>query len=235
MVKEDRLEKLLRQLTNLAQNKDKTKEELLSDIIYSMWDKSAEEDNDLGYLLEVTDNKDEKEFLNKRLAAYKNDFDFNISTDTGDLRVILLLELQIRRITKLCADRKDKIDTNLADDLNKYIKQLSEVKGKLGISKIQRQGSQQTPFDQLQEVKQLAVEYIQKHKDEYTWKCTQCGTIHLLARKHSAYDEDGGIWNPKLIELHNQKKLTIEEVAEILETSCDAIKRICQRKGIKLK
>jgi hypothetical protein len=207
----------------------------LSDIIYSMWDKSAEEDSELGYLLECTENKDEREFLNKRLAAYFNDFEFNKSTDLGDLRLILLLELQIRRVTKLCADRKDKIDTNLAEDLSKYTKELREVKGKLGISKAQRQGSQQTPFDQLQEVKQLATEYIQKHRDEYTWRCASCGQMHLLARKHSAYDEDGVIWNEELIKLHNSGTLTLKQMADILETSEDAIKRIAKRKGFKLK
>jgi len=234
MSQQTRLSNLLRQISNLAQNKGKTREELLEGVIYGLWDKTSEEDSELGYLLTCTENKDEKEFLNTRLSAYLNDFEFNKSTDLGDLRVVLLYELQIRRLTKLCADRKDKIDSSLAEDLNRYTKELTAIKGKLGISKSQRQGGKQTPFDQLQETKQRALEYIKKNRDSYTWRCASCGQMHLLARKHSSFDEDGYVWNEKLIELHNKKKLTLEEVAAILETSPDAIKRICKRKGWKL-
>jgi len=235
MSQKNRLENLIKQLSSLVQNKKKSREQILEEIIYKLWSKESMEDSELGYLLDFAETKEEKEFLNKRLSAYLNDFEFNKSTDLGDLRVIFLLELQIRRLTKLASERKGKIDSSVSEDITKYSKELREVKTKLGISKFQRHGKQKTPFDELQEIKRQGLDYIRQHRDEFVWRCKNCGQMHLLARKHSAFDEEGYIWNEELVKLYNEGCITLEQAAKVLETSEDNIRRICKRKGFKLK
>ena len=228
------LNKKLNKYKTLKPFKDKPKENILVAIIKSLWTDTEDVKYRLGYLYGTVKNESEKKFLIERLHTYSADFSFNDSTDLGDLRQILSYELELRRLQEQAKD-KDKSDFNFIDMMKKISDTLRELKLKLGISRSQRKSSTESGVDYITRVKKAAVEYMQKHRDEFLWKCKNCGQMHLLARRHTAFDERGSIWNIKLITLYNEKKLTLEEVAEILGTSTEQIKYICQQKKVELR
>ena len=228
------IDKRINKYQRLKPFKDKPKENILIAIIKSLWTDTEDVKYKLGYLLDTVKNEGEKKFLLTRLKEYSKDFSFNDSTDLGDLRQIFSLELELKRLQEQAKD-KDKSDYNLADVMKKYSDTLRELKLKLGISRSQRSSSKEAGVDYLTRVKKAAFEYMQKHRDEFIYKCKSCGCIHLLARRHTAFDEYGNIWNMKLITLYNEGKLTLKEVAEILETSEEYIKYICKQKKVELR
>ena len=214
--------------------KDKPKENILVAIIKSLWTDTEDVKFKLGYLYDDVRDEEEKKFLIARLKEYSEDFNFNNSTDLGDLRQILSYELELKRLQKVAKD-KDKSDYNSIDVRKKVSDTLRELKLKLGISRSQRTSSTETGVDYITKVKKAAVEYMQKHRDEFLWKCKNCGQMHLLARRHTAFDEYGSIWNMDLISLYNQKRLTLEEVAKVLGTSVEQIKYVCKQKKVELR
>ena len=228
------LDTKINKLRHLKPFKGKSTEVILENIIKSLYVDIEDTKYKLGYLYTAVKSDEEKNFLVSRLKAYEEDFTFNQSTDLGDLRQILSFELELKRLQENVATR-DKADLNVIEIMNKLSNTLKELKLKLGISRSQRKSSVESGVDYITRVKKAAVEYMQKHRDEFIWKCKKCGQMHLLARRHSAFDEQGWIWNLKLVALHNEGKLTLKEVAEVLETSEEYIKYICQRKKIELK
>jgi len=231
---ENWLETKITKFKSLIQYQGKSLEEILTAIIKSLFVDTEDIKFKLGYLYDTVKDDSEKQFLVERLKAYEADFSFNISTDLGDLRQILSYELELRRLQIESATRDAK-DFLVIENMKKMSDTLRELKLKLGISRSQRKTSVESGVEILDRIKKVAAQYIQEHKDEFMWKCANCGQVHLLARRHSAYDEFGGIWNLKLIVLYNEGKLTLQEVADILGTSKEYIKYICQRKNIKLR
>ena len=228
------IDKRVNKYQRLKPFKDKPKENILVAIIKSLWTDTEDVKFKLGYLYDDVRDEEEKKFLIARLKEYSEDFNFNNSTDLGDLRQILSYELELKRLQKVAKD-KDKSDYNSIDVRKKVSDTLRELKLKLGISRSQRTSSTETGVDYITKVKKAAVEYMQKHRDEFLWKCKNCGQMHLLARRHTAFDEFGNVWSMKLITFYNEKKLTLKEVAEILETSEEYIKYICGQKKIELR
>lgn len=218
----------------LAQFKDKPAEEILSAIIKSLYVDTETIEYQLGYLYNAVKNSDEKKFLIDRLKDYQTDFSFNTSTDLGDLRQLLSFELEMKRLQEQAAV-KDKSDMTIVKMMNEVSDTLKELKTKLGISRSQRKTSTESAMDYLTRIKKSASEYINQHRDDFLWKCASCGQTHLLARRHSAFDEYGNIWSAKLIDLYNAGKLTLQEVADVLETSKEFLILICHRKNINLR
>ena len=228
------LENKIAAFKTLTPFKDKPVEDILTAIIKSLFTDTDTIEHELGYLYTAVKNSDEKKFLVERLKAYKEDFAFNSSTDLGDLRQLLSFELEMKRLQEQVA-KKDKSDLSLVKMMNEVSDTLKELKTKLGISRNQRKTASESAIDYLTRIKKSATTYINEHRDEFTWKCAGCGLTHLLGRRHSAYDEYGSIWNLKLIVLYNEGKITLKEVAEVLETSEEFVKLICKRKNITLK
>jgi len=228
------LETKVNKLKRLKPFQGKSTEVILTNIIKSLYIDTEDVKYKLGYLYDTGKNETEKKFLLERLHTYEKDFNFNDSTDLGDLRQILSYELELLRLQEQSKD-KDKSDYNLVDIMQKVSNTLRELKLKLGISRSQRSSGKETGIEYITKIKKAAYEYMQKNRDEFSWKCKNCGQMHLLARRHSAFDEQGGIWNMKLVSLYNQKRLSLKEVSEILDTSPEYIKYICQRKKIELR
>jgi len=214
--------------------KGKSIEDILTAIIRSIHVDTEDIKYKLGYLYDNLKDDEEKEFLIERLRAYEEDFSFNSSTDLGDLRQILSYELELRRFQVESATRDSKNYT-VIENMKKVSDTLRDLKSKLGISRSQRKTASETSMEYLTRVKKSAVQYMQEHRDEFVWKCSQCGCMHLLGRRHSAYDEFGGIWNLKIIVLYNEGKITLDDAAAILETSKEYLILICKRKNIKLR
>jgi hypothetical protein len=228
------LENKILMYKTLAPFKDKPLEDILLGIIKSLFIDTEDIEYKLGYLYTAVKNAEEKKFLIDRLKDYQTDFTFNSSTDLGDLRQLLSFELEMKRLQEQAAN-KDKSDLTVVKMMNEISDTLKELKTKLGISRSQRKTASETAMEYLSRVKKSAAQYINEHRDEFLWKCASCGQTHLLARRHSAYDEHGSIWNMKLIVLYNEGKITLKEVAEVLETSEEYIRLICKRKNIKLR
>lgn len=228
------LENKILMYKGLAPFKDKPVEEILTAIINSLYSDTETVEHQLGYLYTAVKSAEEKKFLVDRLKDYQTDFTFNSSTDLGDLRQLLSFELEMKRLQEQAAN-KDKSDLNIVKMMNEVSDTLKELKTKLGISRSQRKTASESAMEYLSRIKKSAATYINEHREDFVWKCAGCGLTHLLGRRHSAFDEHGGIWNLKIITLVNEGKITLDDAAAILETSSEFLKLICKRKNIKLR
>lgn len=227
------LNKRLDKLKSLKPFQNKPESDLLINIIKSLWSDEDDAKIKLGYLYDSAKNDEEKKFLIESLKHYETDFEFKQS-DESDLRQLLTFELELRRL-QLQAVQGDKSNLTIIETLQNLSETLRDLKTKLGIIRGQRESTKDSVFELFTRTKQAALKYITEHNDEFMWKCSQCSAIHLLARRHSAYDDEGGLWSLQLITFYNEKKLTLQEVASVLETSTEYLRAICFRKGIKLR
>lgn len=247
----NKLAKLKQKFQNMRWMKGKSESELLTELLFREWQAVDEADEGLGTLLEVVApkpndsgqiTKDEKKraaadlaFIRQRFLKYRDEFELNTSTDIGDLRNIIYYEMLVRSIQSSITEDFDKYNKSKMDALNDANKALSDLKSKLGITKSQRQKKGESAFQNWSRIKKEAYDYMQKHKDEFMWKCKNCGVFHFMMRRHTAFDEYGVIWNRQIIDYVNEDVLTIRQAAKILEVSPMYLVDVCKKKNIPLK
>lgn len=126
---------------------------------------------------------------------------------------------------------KDAVDSKLIKDIENQIKMVSSEllnwRKQLGLD--ERIKEEDNPAVLLERYCKEAEEYIKNHSGEYTWKCSKCGQMHLMTYPHFAFEE-GAVWNLELWQLRD--KISIEEIAKVLMTSPEALKRTAKKKGL---
>lgn len=181
---------------------------------------------------------EEKELLNsfvglqsteikKALELYNNytsENSFESLAEKTTLTNLVYLEILKERmqlfIKKEGEEKEGAIPLNMTEKVLELDTQIMTLKEKLGMLKDKNTNS---PLEIIKELKEKALKYYEEHAGETYVKCPYCLQLFRLLAKIDNLEPTKAvmfkgttIYNQKLMELYHNKKLTIEEIAEIL-------------------
>lgn len=197
----------------------------------------------------------ERKFIREIFKSLSSHFDWTKHPD--DLRKLIILELRFKQIEE---DRPSKDIVQTTTALSSEIRLLKE---KLGITKGQLGGEQETAYALVERTKAEARKFIDEHRGQFEWKCAHCGGMNLMEAPHFAFDplcshgswdpngnfiEDHlpqdcpkrknyggqGVWNNDIAQLVREGVLTPVQAAKILRTSPIAFLATAQEIGVDL-
>ena len=179
---------------------------------------------------------DDKEIkLAKDLAQrYLTEFTPKTISDKNNLKSVIYLEvLQFRLqavMNELTAQGATAIPLNLVDSIHKNLKEIAANKERLGLIGKEKEQKENDGFKTLQNVKEKFKIWMENNQGSRSLVCPSCGQMVMLKirmdkwipQKHPFF-KDRFLANKKLMQLYLQKRLTKEEIAEVLNSSPDYI------------
>ena len=214
----DELEKTIKKLSNLTQNKNKTPEELKL---------LAEEE-----LLkkEIIDNtfaatKEEEEYVKELLKKYMCQGSIETESDKLTLNQLLcqeLIALRFQNLLKIQYSAANPAqDLEIVEQLDKVVKRISELKVELGLSQKDRQSA--TWLAEWDKLKRKALAYYETHKGCNVVKCPYCSKIFYLLLKTEHLTAETCNWfrgtdlyNLKLMQMVEKNQITRQDAADVL-------------------
>jgi hypothetical protein len=138
-----------------------------------------------------------------------------------DLVYLEMLNDQIKEyIEQEQKEHKGALPVKMMEQLVTNNTQILELKEKLGMMK---DADSESALDLINELKEKALAYYDEHAGETYVKCPECQSLFRLLMKvdglepaKATFFKGTTLYNVKLMELYHYKKLTLEEVAEIL-------------------
>jgi uncharacterized C2H2 Zn-finger protein len=108
----------------------------------------------------------------------------------------------------------------MTEQLVENTNQIMSLKEKLGMM---RDAESESALDLINELKEKALTYYNEHAGETYVKCPECQNLFRLLMKidglevaKATFFRGTTLYNQKLMELYHYKKVTLEEVAEIM-------------------
>jgi len=179
--------------------------------------------------------KEEIKFADKLYANYIDHHHIEGFNDLEDLKTLVfntILENRIKtdiapKINKETKELEFRIPSKMAtDSLTNIQKQNLDLKNKLGLNKSKKLGWLDFWGGLCEKINAHAVH----NRGSFTFKCPSCGKLALLLRKISDYNTfDFGIfrgtaiYSEKMMELIDDKKITVEDAAAIFAVSPEYI------------
>ena len=212
------LEKTIKKLSNLTQNKNKTPEEVKL---------LAEEE-----LLkkEIIDNtfaatKEEEEYVKELLKKYMGQGSIETESDKLTLNQLLcqeLIALRFQNLLKIQYSAANPAqDLEIVEQLDKVVKRISELKVELGLSQKDRQSA--TWLAEWDKLKRKALAYYETHKGCNVVKCPYCSKIFYLLLKTEHLTAETCNWfrgtdlyNLKLMQMVEKNQITRQDAADVL-------------------
>jgi len=202
---------------NLRQNKNKSPEE-----IEQLVDKKILEEELLTSFVGLDDVE-----IKKAISLYNRyvtECSFESLAEKSTLINLVRDEMIKERILmqiKEDHDNKNKANSlHLIEGIRELEDHISNQKEKLGML---RGKDSESAIDIINELKEKALAYYNEHAGETYVKCPECQAFFRLLMKvdnlepaKATFFKGTTLYNVKLMELYHYKKLTIEEVAEIL-------------------
>jgi len=221
------LDREVRRIRNLTQNKNKTEEELLIIAKESM--ERQEILSSLTFCLE-----DEKKFATELLNKYLEESSLESASEKDTLKHLIDLEVLLERIKKQLNTEYGKVNPTIPiafiQQVTELTNQIMELKDKLGLS---RKQEQQTVLDEWNKLKAKALAYYKESAGCNVVRCPECNKLFMLLKDLKGYSAEKTTWfkktllyNKKLFELYDQRRITIEEMAIIFGVSKDYIVHI---------
>jgi len=212
----DRDKEIQRQ-ANLRQNQGKSIEE-----ITEMVDKKAEEKDLLNTFVGL-DEPEQKKAL-QLYERYVSEHSFESLAEKSTLVNLIYLEVLNDRIKLFIKqegeEKKGAVPLRMTEQLVENTTQIMQLKEKLGMLKNKENES---ALDVINELKEKALTYYEEHAGETYVKCPECQNLFRLLMKIDGLDvakatffRGTTLYNQKLMELYHYKKVTLEEVAEIM-------------------
>lgn len=210
-------EKLLKKLSTLKQNIGKTPEELMKEV-----DKKIEEEELVNSFVGL--NSVEKTKALHLYDKYISENSFENLAEKSTLTQLVYLEALNDRI-KLFIEKEDiekngAIPIHMVEQLISNNEQIMKLKDQLGMLKNKDDDSFLTAWEEL---KKKSLAYYNEHAGETYVKCPECQKIFRLLMKmdnltpeKASFFRGTTLYNTKLLKLYEEKRLTIDEVAEIL-------------------
>jgi hypothetical protein len=171
------LERELNRLSNLKQNKEKSKADLERDAQINCWKRQAKVDN--RFL-----NSGEKQKAVELFENYLNNYEFANYNEITLLSDLIYEEILLRRIqdeiNKIGEDKNTKIIPEKAIvSCHEVQDRILQLKERLGISK----AKDKDDLTALEILEKRFDTYIPFHRNEFTTVCSKCGTPLLLRRR----------------------------------------------------
>jgi hypothetical protein len=210
-------DKLLKKLKNMKQYKDLPPEELEKVV-----QKKIDEEVLLTAFVGIDDTKKPKAIQLYEQYLSENSFESLAEKSTLiDLVYLEMLNDQIKEyIEQEQKEHKGALPVKMMEQLVTNNTQILELKEKLGMMK---DADSESALDLINELKEKALAYYDEHAGETYVKCPECQSLFRLLMKvdglepaKATFFKGTTLYNVKLMELYHYKKLTLEEVAEIL-------------------
>jgi len=219
------LNKEIKRIRNLKQNQGKSEEELTS-----LAKALLEKQEIIGSLTFCIDDG-ERKFASHLLSKYLEESSLESTSEKDTLRQLIDVEVLLERIKKYLNTEYDKanpaIPTQMLDQLTTLNKQMIDLKDNLGLS---RKDEQQDFLNKWDELKAKALAYYKENAGCNIVKCPECQNLFPILkdiRNHitvkTPFFKKTLLYKRKLYELHEQGKITKEEMTIILGVSGDYI------------
>lgn len=216
------LEKIVRRLKNLKQNR-----ELSDEVILKMAEEELNKKQLIGSLTFCVSDE-EREYAKQMIDNYLNQSTIESEADKDTLKQLVDLQILAERIKSILKTEYLKanpaIPLNMVEQLQDIEKQIIELKEKLGLT--QKDKEQAAWIETWDLLKKKALAYFETHKGENHIRCPHCHKMIMLLLKMNDYDAKKSTWfenttlyNKKVFELFNNNKITKEEAADILGVS----------------
>ena len=210
-------DKLINRYRNMKQYKDLSDEE-----IQKIIDKKSQEEELLTAFVGL--NKEEKEKALQHYNQYISEHSFESLAEKSTLINLVYLEILNDRIKEFIEkegkEKQGAIPLRMTEQLVENTTQIMTLKEKLGMMKDK---DSDTALNLLEELKEKALKYYEEHAGETYVKCPECQSLFRLLMKinglepaKATFFKGTTLYNEKLMELYHYKKLTREELAEIL-------------------
>lgn len=208
---------LLKKYKNMKQYKDLSDEELSSLI-----DKKLQEEELLTAFVGLNDIEKQKAL--GLYDQYISEHSFESLAEKSTLINLVYLEMLNDRV-KMYIEQEGKekngaIPLRMTEQLVANTTQIMELKEKLGMMK---DADSENALDLINELKEKALAYYNEHAGETYVKCPECQSLFRLLMKVDGLEPAKAtmfrgttLYNQKLMELYHYKKVTLEEVAEIM-------------------
>jgi len=179
-------------------------------------------------------DSDEKKLAKDFAKRYLIEFTPKSISDRNNLKSVIYLEvLQFRLqavMNDLTAQGSTAIPLNLVDSIHKNLKEIAANKERLGLVGKEKQEKESDGFKIIQSVKEKFKVWMENNQGSRSLVCPDCGKMVMLKirmdkwipQKHPFF-KDRFLANKHLMKLYLQKKLTKEDVSEVLESSPDYI------------
>ena len=221
---EKRLRTLMIRLKNI--NATWTPEQIETRAKEILADKEKIKEVDVGELFVTIE---EQAIANDTIKKYLTDYSIETVSDRNLLGQLVYFEVLHKRL-----QRDLNIETNLDNKqilielLHKNIKEISNLKDKLGISRNKTQEFKKDGFSYLQNIQRKYKKWLSENQASRYMICPHCGESVLLKIKMDQWEalrhpwfKDRVLGNTHLIRLYMEKKLTKTDIAKIFGVSED--------------
>ena len=210
-------ERLIKRLKSLKQYSELSQEELEKIV-----DKKLEEDELINSFVGL--NEKEKEKALQLYDKYIGENSFENLAEKSSLTNLVYLEALNDRI-KLFIEKEDKnkdgaVPIQMVEQLISNNEQIMKLKDQLGMMKNKDNDSFMVAWEEL---KKKALTYYNEHCGETYVKCPECQKMFRLLMNidgleiaKAVHFKGTTLYNAKLLKLYEEKRLTLEEVADIL-------------------
>jgi len=224
----DSLQREIKKLKNLKQYRGKSKEELAS------LAKANLEKQDIIGSLTFCINDEEKKFASNLLEKYLEDSSLEKTAEKDTLRILIDNSVLIERIKQTLNTEYNKsnpyIPHQMLDQLQNLNKQNLELKDKLGLTSTEKEKDFIDYWNQLYE---KALAYYKENAGCNIARCPYCQKLFYILKNMKEHHTEKipmfkktMLYNKKLFELYEQKRITKEEITNILGVSEDYISYI---------
>jgi hypothetical protein len=224
---DENIDKEVKKLRNLPQYKD-ADEKYLRKIAGQNIKK-----RELGFEELFSDSKERKSAVDL-FTKYMDDYSFKSESDFQSLKSLVYNEIMLIKFQKIMdAHTNDKtiVPQNQMKAITEMQKQISIQKKELGL--ISEDTDKTDAYKALETMLKKFRTYQLEHPDEFYSRCPCCKEMIMWNFRVENYDpkkfpllQQNRPWNDKVIELIKSKKITIEDAAEILESSPTYIRKI---------
>lgn len=174
-------------------------------------------------------SEEEQEIATDLIKKYLIDYSIETVSDRNLLGQLVYFEVLHQRLQKDLNNEKDLENKQIYIELlHKNIKEISNLKDKLGISRNKTQEFKKDGFSYLQNVVRKYKKWLSENQASRYMVCPHCGLSILMKIKMDAWEaakhpwfKDRVLGNTHLIRLFMEKKLTREDLAKIFGTSED--------------
>lgn len=131
-----------------------------------------------GYTVKLR-NDEEKKFFEQRMKIFREDFEWTKSADCGLLSRLLLLEIEIYRLSKQLNIQQTTARTNA---LVKLVEEYRRCQQDLGVVRARRIQEKETESAS-SIVNDLILkfrEYYKENASKFTWKCEKCNALNHI-------------------------------------------------------
>jgi hypothetical protein len=206
----------IQKLRNMKQHKSKSDEELIE-----LADKKALEEELLNSFIGLDEIETKKAIQLYDQYVTENSFE-SLAEKSALINVVRDEMIKERILTQIQIDYKEKKanSLHLIEEIRELEEHIINQKEKLGML---RDAESESSLDLLNELKEKALKYYEEHSGETYVKCPECQNLFRLLMKVDDLDpvkatffRGTTLYNEKLMELYHYKKVTLEEVAEIM-------------------